>query len=132
VEVAVRSAVSEFYETPTGKALVDATWQLVPMVPNANMTIEQSNGAAGDRYDTDFSVGLRTPFGVKELCLVRITFSDGTDPMLIGSMDFPVKLREQHNLRSKTFSFAHSSWHYPFRADSIAGSSDPGSSYGGL
>lgn len=132
VEVAVRSAVSDFFETPTGLAVVDATWQIVPMVLNASMTIDRSDSAAGDRFDVDFSAGLRSAFGVKELCLVRITFSDGTEPMLIGSMDFPVKLSEQHNLKSKSFAFTHSSWHYPYRVTSSLGSSDPGSSEGGL
>lgn len=125
VEVARRSEVASFYETPTGLAVMSATWSEVPLARNASMSINRVYTGAGYRFDVELSANLSQSWLVKELALVRIYFADDTEPMLIGSMDFPVRFGESHSLTSKRLEFSHSNSHYPYRIspDSPSGSS---------
>jgi hypothetical protein len=125
VEVARISEVISYYETPTGLAMISAPWALVPIAGNARVNINKENTRSGDRFDIAFSSNLKSSFQVNELCLIRITFADDRDPLLIGSPDFPVKLREDHSLDAKRLDFSTSFWRYPFRAQDPP--SDPGS-----
>jgi hypothetical protein len=115
VEVARRSEVAYFYETPTGLALVSAPWAQIPLARNASMSISKTPTPAGYRYDVDFEANLSQAWLTRELCLVRVFFDDGSEPMIIGSMDFPVRFAESHALKGKSLQFAHANTHYPYR-----------------
>lgn len=115
VEVARKSEISEYYETPTGLAVIAAPWSLVPLKSNARININKALTRSGDRWDVSFSAPLKTVFQEDAFCVVRVFFDDGSDPLLIGSPDFPVKLIEDHSNNSKRLDFSHSLWRYPLR-----------------
>lgn len=126
VEFAKISELADFQEAPIGVVLVTAAWQVLPVARPPRLTVTEDFGKAGRSYESNFSVLLDTKVMNKNLLLVRVSFDDGSQPMIIGDPDLPVRFIESHDPISKTLSFTHISWHYPFREAVLAGSGSDG------
>lgn len=108
--------------------IIDATWYIMDCVPGATLLISDSNPASGREYNTNFRCTLKTKLQSKDLHIVKVTLDDEST-LIIGDLDLPVSFDEDHSLTSKSLSFDHKSWHYPYP---LAVSSGSGSSQGGL
>lgn len=106
--------ITDFITSPTGTAEVTAAWYSMNMATGARLSIREVLSKAGRSYETDFSVTLRRKIHVTEPVIIRFTLSNG-NKLLIGDKDLPVRLLEDHSLTSKTLTFSHVSWHYPFK-----------------
>lgn len=125
--------VTSFAYVPGELIFIDAPWSVLEFVSDAQLGIARIPGKAGPSFESEFSCGLRSKFLKTGLFIFRLTFSDGQDPMIIGSPDLPVKLAEAHSLRSKSLNFSHLSWHYPYRVPVDYGlGSGSGSAGGGV
>lgn len=126
VEFAKISELADFQTAPVGVVLVTAAWQVMPVARPPRLEVREEFGKAGRSWETNFSVLLDTKVMNKNLLIVRVSFDDGSQPMIIGDPDLPVRFLESHDPRSKTLSFVHTSWHYPYREALLAGSSGSG------
>jgi hypothetical protein len=126
VEFAKISELADFQTAPVGVVLVTAAWQVLPVARPPRLQVTENFGKAGRSYESNFSVLLDTKVMNKNLLIVRVSFDDGTEPMIIGDPDLPVRFLEAHDPKSKSLSFLHTSWHYPYRQAVLAGSGSDG------
>lgn len=115
IEFSPLHLVTGFTYLSAGLIYVDAEWTVLSAVPNAQMLISKEFTKSGDKYRVDFSCGLRERFPNPGMFIFKFHFSDGEPPMIIGSLDLPVRLEESHSLTAKNLTFLHESWHYPYR-----------------
>lgn len=106
--------IADFITSPTGTAEVTAAWYSMAIASGARLSVREVLGKAGRSYETDFSVTLKRKILVTEPVIIRFTLNNG-NKLLIGDKDLPVRLLEDHSLTSKTLTFSHVSWHYPYR-----------------
>lgn len=133
IEYTAVHQVIDFTYLPGELIHLDTVWSTLDFVPNAQLGIDKRDGKAGRSFECEFSCGLRAKFLKPGSFIFRLTLSDGSDPMIIGSTDLPVRLEESHNLTSKRLTFSHRSWHYPYRVPVGYGlDSGSGSGSGGV
>lgn len=121
VEFAKISELVDFQTAPFGAVLVTVSWQVMPVARPPRLEVREDFGKAGRSWESNFSVLLDTKVMNKNLLIVRISFDDGSQPMIIGDPDLPVRFLESHEPKSKTLSFVHTSWHYPYRESLLVG-----------
>jgi hypothetical protein len=119
VEFVKISDVAEYRQAPTGSVVITAPWTEVRFSKSPSLSINPEYNKAGRLYNVSFTALLESKLINKNLLLVRVSFDDGSRPMIIGDPDLPVRFLESHDLRSKILNFQHSSWHYPFREADI-------------
>lgn len=127
VEFVKISELSDYQESPTGRVLISGAWQTMLTARPPRLLVSESVTKAGRLYESNFSVLLENKLLNKNLLIVRISFNDGAEPMIIGDPDLPVRFTESHDIKAKTLTFSHSSWHYPFREAANQASSGSGS-----
>ena len=114
VEYSIISDVSQYQESPTGTVLIEAAWQELNCATGSELTIEEQYAKAGRSYQSNFICNMKEKLLSKDLLIVRITLDDASAPLIIGDPDLPIRFLESHQLKSKSLSFSHTSWHYPF------------------
>ncbi|EMS34599.1 hypothetical protein C943_03286 [Mariniradius saccharolyticus AK6] len=119
VEFARLGEISDYQESPNGTVLVTAAWQVLPIARPPRLSVSESLTKGGRVFESNFSAQLNYKVMNKDLLIVRISFSDGGQPLIIGNRDLPVRFQESHELAAKTLTFSHSSWHYPYREADI-------------
>ncbi|GHB44494.1 hypothetical protein [Mongoliitalea lutea] len=131
VQYATLASVTDYVELPGGRVIITATWQDLPNSRPPELLINEEIGKAGRLYVCNFTAALTESRLIKHGLVVKISFDDGAEPMIIGDPSLPVRLLEQHELKNKSIRFTHNSWHYPFRtlvATPVGSNSGSGSS----
>lgn len=114
VEYARLEDVADFKQSPvTGAGIVLAAWQILPCAPGPLLSVSESVTRAGRLFESNFSCTLKKKVLNRSLLIVRIIRDDGTQ-LLIGDLDHPVRFEESYSTTSKSLTFTHSSWHFPF------------------
>lgn len=115
VEFVRISELSDYQESPTGTVLISGAWQQLSTARPPRLLVNETVTKAGRLYESNFSALLHNKLLNKNLLIIRISFDDGSDPMIIGDPDLPVRFLESHDIKAKSLNFSHSSWHYPFK-----------------
>lgn len=108
------SEVSQLDYSPTGGVIVKAAWQELNLAKVPSFTISQRTGKAGRSYESNFQCSLTSKRMEEDPVIVLLNFSDGNPPLLVGTLDHPVWMEEDHSLVNKTLRFTHEHWAYPF------------------
>jgi WD40 repeat protein len=122
VRYALISEVSRLIYSPTGGVAVSAAWQDLTISKPPSLTISEEYDKAGRSYTSSFRSWIAERRLVRDPVIVRLDFSDGQPPILIGSVDHPVRFIEDHSLNQKSIQFSHRFWAYPFWIVDLAGS----------
>lgn len=119
VEYARVSSISQYQESPAGSVLVSADWQTMPLAKPPRLEISENISKAGRLYESKFVGQLDYKLLNKHLLLVRISFANSEDQLIIGDPDHPVRFLEDHSLVSKRLEFSHAGAHYPWKSYNI-------------
>lgn len=121
VRYALISEVTRLVYSPSGGVAVSAAWQELLLSKPPSLTIAEEYGKAGRSFTSSFRAWLRERRLVQDPVIVRLDFNDGQPPILIGTVDHPVRFTEDHSLTQKNLQFTHRFWAYPFRIVDLAG-----------
>jgi hypothetical protein len=121
VRYAIISEVTRLVYSPTGGVAVTAAWQELPILKLPSLTISEEYGKAGRSFTSTFRSWIKERRLVRDPVIVRLDFNDSQSPLLIGSIDHPVRFTEDHSLTQKNIQFSHRFWAYPFRIVDLAG-----------
>lgn len=122
VRYAIISEVTRLVYSPTGGVAVSAAWQELLISKPPSLTISEEYTKAGRSFTSSFRSWTAERRLVQEPVIVRLDFNDGQPPLLIGSVDHPVRFIEDHSLNQKSIQFSHRFWSYPFQIVDLAGS----------
>lgn len=121
VRYASLSEVTRLVYSPSGGLAVTAAWQELPISKPPSLTIAEEYSKAGRSFTATFRAWIQERRLVQDPVIVRLDFNDGQPPILIGSLDHPVRFIEDHSLTQKNIQFTHRFWAYPFRIVDLAG-----------
>ena len=121
VRYASINEVAQYSSSPAGGVMVSAAWQELAISKPPNLTISEEHSKAGRSYTSTFRTWLKERRMITAPVIILMDFSDGKPTLIIGSIDHPVFITEDHSLTQKNLQFTHKFWAYPFKLVNVSG-----------